>query len=93
MKQNYPNPFNPSTTIPFAVPAFANGRSVPTSVEIFNALGQRVKLLVQEVVKPGYHRVVWDGRDALGKEVGSGLYFYRVQVGQTAKVGKMTLVK
>ena len=93
LKQNYPNPFNPSTTIPFAVPAFANGRSVPTSVEIFNALGQRVKLLVQEVVKPGYHRVVWDGRDALGKQVGSGLYFYRVQVGQTAKVGKMTLVK
>ena len=48
LKQNYPNPFNPSTTIPFAVPAFANGRSVPTSVEIFNALGQRVKLLVPD---------------------------------------------
>jgi hypothetical protein len=92
LKQNYPNPFNPSTTIPFAVPA-SLGRSVPTSVEIFNALGQRVKLLVQEVVKPGYHRVVWDGRDAMGKSVGSGLYFYRVQVGQAAQIGKMTLVK
>jgi len=92
LKQNYPNPFNPSTIIPFAVPA-SPGRSVPTSVEIFNALGQRVKLLVQEAVKPGYHRVEWDGRDAAGKPVGSGLYFYRVQVGQAAQVGKMTLVK
>ncbi len=92
LQQNYPNPFNPSTTIPFAVPAFA-GRALPTSVEIFNVLGQRVKLLLQDAVKPGYHRVAWDGRDAAGKEVGSGLYFYRVTVGQMAQVRKMTLVK
>ncbi len=92
LEQNYPNPFNPSTTIAFAVP-FAGGHSVPASVEIFNALGQRVRMLVEEAMQPGYHRVKWDGRDGLGRAVGSGLYFYRVRVGQMARVGKMTLIK
>ncbi len=93
LQQNYPNPFNPSTMIPFAVPFVSGGRAVPTSVEIFNALGQRVRMLVDGPIKPGYHRVEWDGRDGHGSAVGSGLYFYRVRVGQMAQVGKMTLVK
>ena len=92
LKQNFPNPFNPSTTIPFAVP-FAGGKLVPASVEIFNTLGQRVRLLVKGSLQPGYHRVDWDGRDGNGRNVGSGLYFYRVRVGKTAQVGKMTMIK
>jgi len=89
---NYPNPFNPSTTIPFAVPSFGNG-PVPTSVEIFNALGQRVRVLLQEPLAPGYHRAVWEGKDAAGREVGSGVYFCRVRVGELTQLGRMTLVK
>ncbi|MBT6619026.1 MAG: hypothetical protein HOB41_03990 [Gemmatimonadetes bacterium] len=92
LSQNYPNPFNPSTTIPFSVPAFGAGM-VPTSVEIFNAIGQRVKVLVQESVQPGYHRAVWTGDDAAGRQVGSGIYFYRVKVGESLQVRRMTLVK
>ncbi|MEE3258114.1 MAG: hypothetical protein VX293_02785, partial [Candidatus Latescibacterota bacterium] len=92
LKPNYPNPFNPSTTIPYSVPAFGAGM-VPTSVEIFNALGQRVKVLVQDAVQPGYHRAVWAGDDAAGRQVGSGIYFYRVRVGEAMQVGRMTLVK
>ena len=92
LKQNFPNPFNPSTTIPFAVP-FAGGNLVPASVEIFNTLGQRVRLLVEGSMQSGYHRVDWDGRDGSGRNVGSGLYFYRVRVGKTAQVGKMTMIK
>ncbi|MDE0962869.1 MAG: T9SS type A sorting domain-containing protein, partial [Candidatus Latescibacteria bacterium] len=92
LSQNYPNPFNPSTTIPFSVPAFGAGM-VPTSVEIFNAIGQRVKVLVQESVQPGYYRAVWAGDDAAGRQVGSGIYFYRVKVGESLQVRRMTLVK
>ena len=44
-------------------------------------------------MQPGYHRVDWDGRDGNGRNVGSGLYFYRVRVGKTAQVGKMTMIK
>lgn len=92
LSQNYPNPFNPSTTIPFSVPAFG-ASAVPTSVEIFNAIGQRVKVLLQESVQPGYHRAVWEGDDASGRQVGSGIYFYRVKVGESLQVRRMTLVK
>ena len=92
LQQNYPNPFNPSTTIPFSVPAIGAGM-VPASVEIFNAIGQRVKVLLHESVQPGYHRAVWAGDDASGRQVGSGIYFYRVQVGEAMRVGRMTLVK
>ena len=92
LAQNYPNPFNPSTTIPYSVPAFGAGM-VPTSVEIFNAIGQRVKVLVQESMQPGYHRAIWEGDDASGRQVGSGIYFYRVRVGESMQVRRMTLVK
>ena len=92
LHQNYPNPFNPSTTIPFSVPAIGAGM-VPASVEIFNAIGQRVKVLLHESVQPGYHRAVWAGDDASGRQVGSGIYFYRVQVGEAMRVGRMALVK
>jgi hypothetical protein len=92
LAQNYPNPFNPTTTIPFSVPAFG-AAMVPTSVEIFNAIGQRVKVLLRESVQPGYHRAVWEGDDAAGRQVGSGLYFYRVKVGESQHVKRMMLVK
>ena len=95
--RNYPNPFNPSTIIPFSVPALDAllGRAgfVPVSVEIFNVAGQQVRTLVQEDMPPGYYRRAWDGRNRAGRPVGTGVYFYRVQVGETAQVGKMTLVK
>ena len=57
------------------------------------SLGQRVKVLVQDAVQPGYHRAVWAGDDAAGRQVGSGIYFYRVRVGEAMQVGRMTLVK
>ena len=92
LRQNYPNPFNPSTTIPFSVPA-AGAEIVPVSVDIFNALGQRVRLLLDGMVQPGYHRMLWDGRSGSGQPVATGIYFYRVRVGEMVQVRKMTLVK
>ena len=92
LRQNYPNPFNPSTTIPFAVPIM-DGGIAPVSVEIFNTLGQRVRTLLDDVVESGYYRMRWDGRNGNGQTMGTGVYFYRVRIGEMVQVRKMTLVK
>jgi len=96
LTQNYPNPFNPATTIPFAVPAAANGDGIAAPavrLEIFNALGQRVRTLVDDERAAGFYRVNWDGRDGAGRDVASGLYLYRLAVGQRVQVARMTLLK
>lgn len=66
--QNYPNPFNPVTTIKFGLPVTSQVR-----LEVFNILGERVSLLIDEVKNAGYHQVEWDSR-----RVASGIYFYRI---------------
>lgn len=88
LSQNFPNPFNPDTVIPFAV-------SEPTQVmlTVYSALGQVVRSLVQDIVQPGYHQLVWDGRDNGGKLVSSGVYLIRFQHGDFIDVRKALLVK
>ena len=71
--QNHPNPFGRGTEIRFALPTAAT-----VQLEIFNLLGERVALLVEENFLAGEHRVNWDGRQA-GKTLASGIYFYRLQ--------------
>jgi len=70
LDQNYPNPFNPSTIIEFTLP-----RKAQVELSIYNLLGQRVRVLVDESKTAGRHAVVWDGRDTNGNEIGSGIYF------------------
>jgi hypothetical protein len=86
--QNYPNPFNPSTEIGFALPQTANVR-----LEIFNIMGQRVKQLADRQMEAGVHTILWDGRDAAGNAVASGVYFYRIDAGQYTASRKMLLLK
>ncbi len=95
LHQNYPNPFNPTTEIKFELPE--NGY---VTVSIFNAVGQRIRTLVDEPKTAGYHSVVWDSKDESGHEVASGVYLYRIYVrpanasGQPFKaVKKMTLLR
>lgn len=83
-----PNPFNPRTTIRFAMPT--EGR---VAVELFDVRGRRVKQLVDTTLDAGYHRVEWDGRDASGSEVGSGVYFVRVRTANAQQTGRLTLVR
>ena len=73
LAQNYPNPFNPTTTIEYALPFASEVR-----LEIYNILGQRVKLLVSGEQLPGYYEVRWDGRNEAGNSVSSGMYVYRI---------------
>jgi hypothetical protein len=91
---NYPNPFNPETIIPFAVaPTTGHIGTVSVTLDIFNVLGQRMRTLVAGELQPGYHRVVWDGRDGRGFEVASGIYIYRLVVGDYRQSRRLLLVR
>jgi len=88
LAQNVPNPFNPTTTIRFTVP-----QSGPVNMTICTLTGQIVRTLVDGTVEAGAHQVVWDGRDALGREVSSGVYIYRLTSRHGTIVRKMVLVR
>jgi flagellar hook assembly protein FlgD len=88
LHQNTPNPFNPSTTIRFDVPEEAS-----VTIEVFDALGAKVRTLVHRTYAPGSWAADWDGRDDRGQAVASGVYYYRMRVGSTAYSKKMVLLK
>jgi hypothetical protein len=90
LEQNYPNPFNPSTTIGYEVPAGAAQRVVVT---VYDVTGARVRTLVDAVVKPGHYVAKWDGRNAKGEPLGSGVYFCRMTTPGHALTRKMVLLK
>jgi hypothetical protein len=87
---NSPNPFNASTQIQFLVP---DGPPQPTKVLVFDVQGRLQRTLVNDLVGPGLVSVPWDGRDDGGRVVGSGIYFYRVSVGESDLVAKMILIR
>jgi len=85
---NYPNPFNPETLIRFSL-----ARECPMVIEVYNLKGQRVRALVNDVFGAGVHNVVWNGFSDDGRQVGSGVYFYRMVAGEYVGVRKMVLLK
>ena len=88
LETNYPNPFNPTTTITYHLPEAAH-----VSLSVYNVAGQRVAELVSGQQSEGIHQAVWDGRDAAGVSVASGLYLYRIEAGTFRQTRKMTLLK
>ncbi|MGB8657976.1 MAG: FlgD immunoglobulin-like domain containing protein [Candidatus Zixiibacteriota bacterium] len=91
--QNYPNPFNPTTTIKFKVQGSEFKVPIPTTLKIYNVLGQRVRTLVDEQKTAGNYEVVWDGKDDRGKELASGIYFCKLTAGSYQKTRKMLLLR
>lgn len=85
---NYPNPFNPGTTLGYYLP-----ESAKVTLKIYNTLGQEVRSLFSGQRNAGEHFVNWDGKDASGKFVSSGVYYYRLEADGIARTKKMTLVK
>ncbi len=83
LDQNYPNPFNPQTTI-----AFDLKKPGHVSLAVYNALGQKVAVLVSETQPAGRYEVTWDA-DSLP----SGLYFYQIRADNFHAVRKMVLIK
>jgi hypothetical protein len=94
LSQNYPNPFNPTTTIKYSLSSVGDGaETLPTTLRIYNVLGEVVRTLVDEPKSPGVYHEVWDGKDDQGKEVASGIYFYRLKAGKFSETKKMVLLK
>ena len=83
LEQNFPNPFNPSTTISFSIP----GQEFVT-LEVFNALGEKVADLVNETKTAGKYSISFDARD-----LASGIYLYKISAGNYTQTRKMLLVK
>jgi hypothetical protein len=79
----YPNPFNPSTVIRFSLPYTQQAK-----LTIYDITGRQVKVLTNEILSAGEHRVTFDGSD-----LSSGVYFVRLQSGQHTQTEKMVLLK
>lgn len=88
LERNFPNPFNPSTTLSFSLPS-----EMVCKLEIYNIRGQKVKTLLNESLQSGRHSIVWDGKDAHGRSVSSGVYFYRLVTPNRTQTSKMLLMK
>ncbi|MCD4693478.1 MAG: beta-galactosidase [Calditrichales bacterium] len=87
--QNYPNPFNPQTTIGYQLPVRNN-----ITIKIYNLLGQEVQTLVNENKNAGNHSVVWDGKDNSGRQVSSGVYYYKLRLDNgICRIKKLLLLK
>jgi hypothetical protein len=96
--QNYPNPFNPITKLRFAIgtplnPPFAKGGTERSSgglvkLVIFDILGKEVAILINESLPPGTYEIEWNASN-----YPSGVYFYKLSVGDFNQTRKMILVK
>ncbi len=91
--QNYPNPFNPETKIPYQLTA-----SDDVTISIYNIRGQLVRSLHLGSQTAGSYiaqnkAAYWNGRDDIGRQVASGVYFYSIQAGSFQATRKMLLLK
>jgi len=81
--QNYPNPFNASTTLRYELPARTH-----VQLEIIDALGRQISVLVDEGKDAGYHEVHWQANN-----IASGVYFYRLRAGSFSETKKLILLR
>jgi hypothetical protein len=88
LSQNYPNPFNSQTIISYQIKNTGKVR-----LEIYDALGTRIRSLLNEIRNRGYYSQTWDGKDNRGKSVSSGVYFYRLNAGDFIETKKMILLR
>jgi len=85
---NYPNPFNPETRISFELPT-----AMQVTMRIFNLLGEEVALLHDGMMNAGEQHLTWNGHDKAGRQLTSGLYFYRLESANAVLAGKMLMMK
>lgn len=86
--ENVPNPFNASTVITYVL-----AQAGPIELSIYNGVGQRVRTLERGLLQAGRHRSTWDGRDDRGRDLASGIYYYRLVADAFLGAGKMTLLR
>jgi hypothetical protein len=83
-----PNPFRLNTTLCFSLPVPQHVR-----LSVFDLAGRRVRVLVDEACEAGRHEVAWDGRDAAGRALASGIYFVQLQGEERSLTGRIVRVK
>ncbi len=89
LSQNYPNPFNPETSVKYQLPEAGN-----VSMVVYNAVGQKIRTLVNEHKQAGSYTVTWDGCNDRGLQVGSGIYFIRMKAGRKfVEMKKIVLIQ
>ncbi|MBN1754693.1 T9SS type A sorting domain-containing protein [bacterium] len=88
LAQNYPNPFNLNTYIGFSLKE--NTRAELTICDI---MGKEVKVLFSQSLPAGHYIVEWDGTDAAGREVSTGIYFYTLKAGNEIISKRLTMLK
>jgi endonuclease I len=85
---NYPNPFRTATTLTYDLP---NASAV--RIAVYDVLGRRVQVLVDERKEAGRHTVRWDGRGQSEQSLASGIYFVRLRAGDRQLTRRLTLVR
>lgn len=88
LKSLYPNPFNPSTTISYGL-----DKTDSVNIKIFNSRGQLVRSLDEGLKTAGYYHLIWNGDDASGKSMPTGVYYIRMQAGHRSFHKKAVLMK
>jgi hypothetical protein len=83
-----PNPFQPPVTIRYALV-----RGARAEVVVHDVAGRRIRVLADGFSPAGTHEVVWDGRDAEGSPVTTGIYFCRLRVGDTTETRRLVLLR
>lgn len=86
--QNYPNPFNPETTIKYQLK-----ESDRVTLKIFDLLGKEVTTLLAEVQEAGRYAISWNGADFSGRQVATGVYFYRLETANYQATKKLLLIR
>ncbi len=87
LNQNFPNPFNPSTKITYGLPKESH-----VQLTVFNALGQEVATLVNEAQSAGRYTIEFSTA-SIGREISSGVYYYRINAGDFAQTKKLVLLR
>jgi hypothetical protein len=88
LAQNRPNPFARNTQIEYGVP-----RSMDVEIAIYNAAGQRISTLVDDVKSPGFYKANWQGMDDFGRRLAEGVYFIRMTTDELTDTKKLILIK
>ena len=86
LNQNYPNPFNPETRIHYDLPEGGH-----VSLVVYDLLGRELIKLVNQYNSSGRYNILWNGNDALGNPVSSGVYIYQMKSGSFSQTKKMII--
>jgi alpha-L-fucosidase len=86
--QNYPNPFNPTTTIKFDLPSFYEKPKQIVQIKIFDILGKDIYTLFNDYLDPGTYAITFNGKD-----LSSGVYYYKLKTEGFSDTKKMLLIK